>query len=780
MLPRMPNRLARESSPYLRQHANNPVDWYPWGDEAFEKARREDRPVFLSIGYSSCHWCHVMERESFENEEIARFLNSHWVSIKVDREERPDVDDVYMTAVQLTSGRGGWPLSAFLLPDRRPFFAGTYFPPDDRHGRPGFLSLLRRLDAAWREKREDLEGRAVEIAREVVAASGLAARGAPEPLSLGSLGLLGAALSRLFDSEHGGFGDAPKFPPHLALAWLLRRGAAGDAAARAMAEATLEAMALGGIRDHLGGGFHRYSTDAEWFLPHFEKMLTDNAQLLAVYARAYALTGRDLFHRVARETGEYLLREMTGPEGGFFAATDADSEGEEGKYFVWDPSEIQDVLGKDDGKYFCEWYGVRPEGNFRDEATGRFTGRSILFLSKKISVLDEERLAPLRAALLAARARRVPPALDDKRVAGWNALAVSGLAIAGRILNEVRFLDAAPGGARFLLEDCRDASGRLQRSFKDGAAKIPAFLEDEAYLAHALLDLAEADDEGGPGVWWDEAVTAADSMRERFRRKGGPGFTFSGDGNETLLVNGRDLFDKATPSGSGAAAWALARLALKTGDRQLAREAREAVDEVSWLMARSPHGTESWFFAYETLLEFEDKYGLLPLSDAGEALRPAIGPGDSGFSLKVNKAAAGTAPKRVEVTSPAGELSVSFPSKHRAKRGTASRLALTFHVAEGWHLQGPDGLRIEASGGSGSELTFEEILLPAPSRIEDRGGEAVPGWHGTFEANLSFLFSRFATRGTRDVSVNVRYRACGEGACRPEAALLLSIPVEVA
>ena len=380
----MPNRLALESSPYLRQHAHNPVDWYPWGDEAFETARRENRPVFLSIGYSSCHWCHVMEKESFESEEIARFLNAHFVSIKVDREERPDVDDVYMTAVQLTSGRGGWPLSAFLLPDRKPFFAGTYFPPDDRHGRPGFLTLLKRLEAAWREKRADIESGAARIAAEVAAASGLTARDASEPLTPASLGLLGGALSRLFDPDNGGFGDAPKFPPHLALAWLLRRGAAGDGAALTMAEATLEAMALGGIRDHLGGGFHRYSTDANWLLPHFEKMLTDNAQLLGVYARAYALTGNDLFARVARETGEYLLREMTGPEGGFYASTDADSEGEEGKYFAWDPSEIRDVLGEDEGEYFCEWYGVRPEGNFRDEATGRFTGRSILFLSKKI------------------------------------------------------------------------------------------------------------------------------------------------------------------------------------------------------------------------------------------------------------------------------------------------------------------------------------------------------------------------------------------------------------
>jgi uncharacterized protein YyaL (SSP411 family) len=749
----MPNRLVLESSPYLRQHAHNPVDWYPWGDEAFETARRENRPVFLSIGYSSCHWCHVMEKESFESEEIARFLNAHFVSIKVDREERPDVDDVYMTAVQITSGRGGWPLSAFLLPDRKPFFAGTYFPPDDRHGRPGFLTLLKRLEAAWREKRAVLESGAAGIAAEVAAASGPTARGASEPLTPASLGLLGGALSRLFDPDNGGFGDAPKFPPHLALAWLLRRGAAGDGAALTMAEATLEAMALGGIRDHLGGGFHRYSTDASWLLPHFEKMLTDNAQLLGVYARAYALTGNDLFASVARETGEYLLREMTGPEGGFYASTDADSEGEEGKFFVWDPHEIRELFGESDGSFFCEWYGVLEGGNFSEEASGHRTGASVLHLSKKISSSPgaDERLRPLRLRLLDARAKRIPPSLDDKRIAAWIALAVSGLAIAGRILNEGRFLDAARAGARFLLEDCRDGAGQLQRTFKDGVAKIPAFLEDEAFFVHALLDLAEADDESGPGVWQDEAVAAAASMRARFKRKDGPGFTFSGEGNEELLVNARDLFDKATPSSSGAAAWALARLGLKTGDPDLAGEAREAVDEVSWLMARSPHGTESWYFAYETLLEFEDKYGLLP-----------------------------SAPERGEKTSAEGALRVSFPSKHRAQRGMASRLALTFHVAEGWHLQGPDGLRIEVSGGSGSEFTFEEISFPAPALLPDPASSGEAGWHGTFEANLSFSFSPALAPGRHDVRVTVRYRACGEGVCRPEAVLRLSVPVEIA
>ena len=786
----MPNRLALESSPYLRQHAHNPVDWYPWGDEAFEKARRENRPVFLSIGYSSCHWCHVMEKESFENEEIARFLNAHFVSIKVDREERPDVDDVYMTAVQLTSGRGGWPLSAFLVPDRKPFFAGTYFPPDDRHGRPGFLTLLKRLEGAWREKRADLESGAAEIAAEVAAASRVTVRGPSEPLSPANLGLLGSALSRLFDPDNGGFGDAPKFPPHLALAWLLRRGAAGDPAALTMAEATLEAMALGGIRDHLGGGFHRYSTDAHWLLPHFEKMLTDNAQLLGVYARAYALTGNELFRQVARETGEYLLREMRGEEGGFFAATDADSEGEEGKYFVWEPVQIRECLGETEGSFFCEWYGVREGGNFREEATGRGTGASVLFLSKKISSTPgaEARLAPLRFALLDARAKRIPPSLDDKRVAGWIALAVSGLAVAGRILNEVHFLDAARAGARFLLEDCRDDAGQLQRTWKDGAAKIPAFLEDEAFFVHALLDLAEGDDEGGPGVWRDEAVAAAASMRARFKRKDGPGFTFSGEGNEELLVNARDFFDKATPSSSGAAAWALARLALKTGDAELAREAREAVDEVSWLMARSPHGTESWYFAYETLLDFEDRFGVLPLVDTAGATRPTVGLGAGAFSLKGNgdeARGAARASDRGEVASVERAFWMTFPSKVRAPRGATSHFTLVFHVAEGWHLQGPDGLRIEASGGaepgSGSPplFTFEEVFLPVPVSIEDTTGEVSSGWLGTFEANLSFSPSQEASKGEHDVTVRMRYRACGEGTCRPEAVLELSIPVEV-
>ena len=770
--PRPPNRLARESSPYLRQHAHNPVDWYPWGDEAFGKARREGKPVFLSIGYSSCHWCHVMERESFEDEGIAALLNERFVAIKVDREERPDVDDVYMTAVQLTSGRGGWPLSAFLHPDGRPFFAGTYFPPDDRYGRAGFRTLLLRIDEAWRTRRDDVEATAERLSTEIASSQDLATARGSDPLSEETLPRLAASLASSFDARHGGFGGAPKFPPHLALAWLLERGLEGTE----MATKTLQAMAFGGIHDHLGGGFHRYSTDAEWLLPHFEKMLTDNAQLLGLYGRASAATGDPFFAGVARRTGDYLLREMRGPEGGFFAATDADSEGEEGKYFVWTAAQIREVLGETDAEFFFEWYGVRESGNFSEEASGHRTGANVLHLSRRIPAGSEARLAPLRAALLAARAKRVSPSLDDKRVAGWNALAISGFAVAGKALGEPRYLDAARGAARFLLETMRDSEGRLLRSWKEGSGTIPAFLEDEAYLALALLDLSESVPPEESPVWIAEAGRTVESLRRRFRRADGPGFSLSGEGHEKLLSKSRDFFDKATPSASGAAALALARLAWKSGEAALAREAADAVREVSWLISRSPHGTESWFFALEELLKFDRENpgegvgDLLSLRGEGDTR----GRSEEGLSLKVKEAGG-----RAEAISEDGVLSVSFPSKHRAKRGTVLRVPLTFKVREGWYLQGADGIRIEVSGGDPG-LAVEESPHLHPNAAVPGEETDLPAFLGTFEASLSFSVSSSAPKGERKVSVIARYRACGEGVCRPEETLSLAVPVEVA
>ncbi len=444
--------------------------------------------------------------------------------MKVDREERPDVDDVYMSAVQTMVGRGGWPLSAFLFPDGRPFFGGTYFPPEDRQGRAGFRTILEKLAEAWRERRDELAKGADEIVAEVENANRIAERAGRETLSAATGNVLTATLKRTFDARHGGFGGAPKFPPHLALEWLLLKGAEGDSIARSMALKTLDEMALGGIHDHLAGGFHRYSTDERWLLPHFEKMLTDNAQLLSLYARAFVLTGRDFYRRTARGIGDWLLSEMRGEEGGFFAATDADSEGEEGKYFVWPEEEVREVAGGD-AALFASAYRVRTEGNFHDESTRRATGLNVLHLAEEPSAEDEARLAAVRARLLERRRRRVPPATDDKRIAGWNALTISGLAVASSILGEPRYLEAARECARFLLTRMRDGEGRLLRTWKGGEAKILAFLEDEAYLALALLDLADAEpDKAEARRWATEARRVVNGLRRRFT---GPGFPAS-------------------------------------------------------------------------------------------------------------------------------------------------------------------------------------------------------------------------------------------------------------
>ncbi len=719
---RAPNRLIHETSPYLAQHAHNPVDWYPWGEEAFEKARREDKPVFLSIGYSACHWCHVMERESFENESLATLLNERFVSIKVDREERPDVDDVYMTTVQLMTGQGGWPLSAFLLPDRRPFFAGTYFPPEDRYSRPGFRTLLLRLSDAFRERRADVEETATSISEEVSRSLEMAARPA-EPLGQADAALLTAALARLADPVNGGMGSSPKFPPHLAIAWWLSRAEEGDAECRALAEKTLTAMALGGIHDHLAGGFHRYSTDAHWLLPHFEKMLTDNAQLLPLYARAFALTNDPLHGRTAKGIGDYLLREMRTPERAFFAATDADSEGEEGKFFVWEAREIEDVLGKDDAAFFSPLYRVDSRGNFHDESSGKETGKNILHLGRALTSDEEHRAAPLRAKLLSRRSARVAPGLDDKRITGWNALAVSGLAISGRVLDEPRYIDAARAALKFLLETARTPEGRMARTWKNGESRGLAFLEDEAYLLNALLDLDEP--EAG-------CRRVADGILARFTRKGRPGFTFSGEGHEALLATGRDLFDKAIPSGSGSAALGLARLWARTGETRYRDAARAAVDDVAFFMRRSPHGLESWYLALEAL---------------GEERAPARG---------------AEAPVTIEACA---AIAIG--------RGATATAPLGIAIAPGFHLR-EDGLRVEAWAGSDVEVT---VTLPAPVLLEDGSGDK--GHHGRVEATLGLRAQPQVLRGERTLTVFVRFSVCGEGTCRPEAGISVAVPLRV-
>ncbi len=568
--PRFTNRLAKEKSPYLLQHAHNPVDWYPWGPEAFERARKEEKPIFLSIGYSTCHWCHVMERESFEDEGLAKFLNENFVPVKVDREERPDVDAVYMAAVQATGQGGGWPLSAFLSPDGKPFFLGTYFPPEDRYGRPGFRTVLHKVLEAWRTRREDVLGAGAELARAV--ARGTEAE-APGKLGPATLELAARQLAERFDPVHAGFGDAPKFPRAFVLELLLRAaGRSGAPALRDMATATLDRMARGGMYDQVGGGFHRYSTDAEWLVPHFEKMLYDQALLAEAYVEGFLVTGDAAHARIARETLDYCLRDLRHREGGFFAAEDADSEGVEGKFYLWTRAEVLEVLGKEEGEAFARVHGVRAEGNFRGEAEAAPAGSNILHLprtweeaardGKTTAAALRERMGAARARLLAVRARRVRPHLDDKVLAGWNGLMVSALARAARALEEPRYAEAAGRAADFVLTRMR-RDGRLLRRFRDGEAGIPAYLEDHAFLALGLLDLY--------GATYDPARLAqarevAAEMLRRFGDPAGGGLWTTASDAEPLLARPREGEDWAVPSGNSAAALLLLRLGRLTAD----------------------------------------------------------------------------------------------------------------------------------------------------------------------------------------------------------------------
>ena len=574
----MPNRLARETSPYLLQHADNPVDWYPWSEEAIAKARRENRPIFLSIGYSACHWCHVMEHESFENPQIAEYLNERFVSIKVDREERPDLDQIYMAAVQLISGRGGWPMSVFLTPGLRPFYGGTYWPPAARWGMPGFADVLRAVHENWLEQRTALESQAERLTAALQQA--LSASGADSDPRAAGAGLLREAARRLCraaDRTHGGFGRAPKFPHPIDLRVLLRAAhQEGDRDARDVAVLTLTRMARGGLYDQLGGGFHRYSTDERWLVPHFEKMLYDNALLVPAYADAWRLTRNPEFLHVVRETLDYVLREMTHPSGGFYSTQDADSEGVEGKYFVWTADEVQARLGEEDAAAFCAAFDVSAGGNWenvnilnRPQTLEETAGRLGKPADELRAVLERG-----KAALFAVRQRRPAPATDEKILASWNGLMLSAFAAGAEILGEPRYETAARRAAGFLRREMRRPDGSLWHTWKDGAARIPAFADDEINVLQGLLDLFELVQEPEPLA---EAVQLAERFVARFHDLDGGGFFFTSGDHGTPLARFKELQDNATPSSNGVAACALARLAAWTGRRdflQLAEETR--------------------------------------------------------------------------------------------------------------------------------------------------------------------------------------------------------------
>jgi len=584
------NRLAGAKSLYLRQHAGNPVDWHPWGADAFAKAAGEDKPIFLSIGYSSCHWCHVMERESFEDEDVAALLNASFVAVKVDREERPDLDHHYMAVCQALTGGGGWPLTVVLTPDRRPFFAGTYFPKTSRFGRRGLLEILPLLAEAWRSRREDVLRAAGEIIRTTTPAASAGDEGGPP-----DVGLIAEAADRFgraYDSANGGFGGAPKFPsPHI-LTFLLRAGRrSGDPGPGWMAGETLARMRRGGIFDHLGFGFHRYSTDARWRLPHFEKMLTDQGMLLLAYAEAFEATGEPLFRSTAGEIAEYLSREMTSPEGGFYTAEDADAEGEEGAFYLWTEDEMKRILSPRDAAFALRHFGVSASGNFEDaERPG--SGRNVLYEAVPAAGEEEERrLGRIRRILFAARERRPRPLKDAKILADGNGLAVAGLAKAAAAAGEVRWAEAAGRAADFVLGRMRIPGGDLIHMFAEGGAAGPAFLDDYAFLIWGLIELYEATFEiGRLAAAVDLARRAVDAFEDRSRG----GFFFTSENAPDVPARRKEATDGAYPSGNAAMMLDLLRLGRMTGDASFEAIAGKTAAAFSRDISRSPAAHAHW------------------------------------------------------------------------------------------------------------------------------------------------------------------------------------------
>ena len=558
----MANRLANETSPYLLQHKDNPVDWHPWGDEALARSREEDKPILLSIGYSACHWCHVMERESFEDAETARLMNERFVCIKLDREERPDLDAIYMEACQAMTGHGGWPLNAFLTPEQVPFYAGTYFPPESRMGMPSWRQVLEAVAEAWEERKDEIRAGSERIVERL--RGGALLRPSGQPLDPRALDEAVRQLEGSYDRAHGGFAGPPKFPPASVIEFLLRRGETE------MTAQTLRAMAGGGIYDQVGGGFHRYSVDAYWLVPHFEKMLYDNALLARTYLHGWQVLGDPLFRSTCEETLDSALREMRGPEGGFYSALDADSEGEEGRFYVWSLEELREVAGDE----AASWFGATESGNWE--------GTNILVRGEGDA---PEKLGDWKRRLYEVRAERVWPGLDDKRLTSWNALMVSALAEAGAVLRRADYLEAAGACAEFLLEELRAPDGRLLRSWKDGQAKLNGYLEDHSFLLEALLTLYESSFEPR---WFGAALELAGSTIERFADEESGGFFETANDHERLVARRKDLEDHPIPAGNSSAAYGLLRLAALTGEHDYERRAESVLQLLHELAPRHP------------------------------------------------------------------------------------------------------------------------------------------------------------------------------------------------
>jgi len=761
------NRLIFQTSPYLLQHARNPVDWYPWGNEAFERAREADKPVFVSVGYSMCHWCHVMERESFESQEVARILNDNYVAIKVDRAERPDLDEVYMHATQLLTGSGGWPNSVWLTPDRKPWYAGTYFAPEDRFGRPGFKTLLTRLSEMWRIGRDEVEAHADQLSAALRALS--APADAPGTGEL-DRSVVAEALSRLresFDAQLGWFGGAPKFPPHTSLELILYEHArTRERVAVRMATRTLEAMARGGIHDHVGGGSHRYSTDERWLVPHFEKMLYDNAQLSRIYVQGYLATGDEHFREVAESIYGWVLREMQDDRGGFYSALDADSEGEEGKFYVWRHDEVLDILGPDAGEPFCRAYNVNAGGNFREEASGRRSRANALHLTRgfrEIAQAEELPEADLRARLQVARRklrehrdRRVWPHLDDKMLTAWNGLMIGSLAFAGQHLDQPRYLSAAERAADFILTEM-SRGGKLLRSYRKGVARIQGYLDDYALFAQGLVDLYEAT---GRKRWLEEAKGLADVLLADFRDHERGGFFFTSADHEGLLIRSKRAHDSAIPSGNGVAARLLVRLGRLTGEPRYTDAAESTLRAFVGAMRQAPGATQSLVLLLASYLDRPgDALATVPHTRAGDRA--------DGRSRK--------GPITVEV----------FSSRTTVSPGETFTVAVRLQIADGYHINCHEPLQehlmpTQVSLDDLAGVPLGEVAYPDGRRvIPPFSDDPVCVYEGEVWIHVPLTVSRDFTPGELEPALKVSTQPCNDRSCLSAQEHHLLMPVTI-
>ena len=744
------NHLIRESSPYLQQHAHNPVNWYTWGSEALTKAKKEDKPIFLSIGYSTCYWCHVMEKQSFEDEEVAEILNKYFIAIKVDREERPDIDEQYMLATQLMTGQGGWPNSVWLTPDGKPWMAGTYFPKEQ------FIKVLETLAGYWKKSRPEVEQQAQQLTQAIRRVASGSSTVRPDA-NVGSLDqkLMDKAIAsyrQAFDDNHGGFDTAPKFAPYGALDVLANEyRRTQDQTMLRMITKTLDAIWFGGIHDHVGGGFHRYSTDNAWLLPHFEKMLYDNAQLMRAYTDGYLLSGTHRYREALEDIFGWLEREMTFAEGGFYSAIDAGEVGKEGETYIWQYKEIAEVLGDKDAALFADAYNISQQGNFREESTGEQSGTNIVYLKKPLEEIAKTRhqvpelfnaqMAALRVKLLTRRNTRPQPHKDDKILTSWNGLMIGALAYAGRKLNDLRYTQAATKAASFILNNLVDDQKKLLRTFRAGQAKLPGYLDDYAYFIYGLIELHTAT---GEKRWLQESQQLTDSMLSEFEDKQAGGFYFTGTFHEDILMRSKNIMGGGNiPAANGIAARILVKLSQVTENREYAQSAQRALETLAGLMWQSPRSLDSGIYAVAEYLKYKTTEHLQTIETTNADIIEKLGPVTAHL----------------------------FSSQQNVRPGQTLRLALTLEIAEGWHLYGPNPdadflIPTTISISADDALTVGHITEPVPQKKLDTGlNQELATYEGRICFFVPVTIKHTTQNGQATLRIRINTQACDNNHC---------------